>query len=193
MNLTYSGQKEPFSGEERKKIGARIAKLGKLVERKGEKVAHAAFTATRHLRKAEVTMNFRDHPVAGVGTGAREFQALIEAVDRAEKQILKLREKLRDGKRGAVARKAKEEAPAGAPESSGNSDGGPAPSVKVFRVRAGTGKPITLDEAMLEMTGGNGSRDRAGSRDYIAYRDAERGALSVLVRRKDGHFDLIEA
>ena len=43
---------------------------------------------------------------------------------------------------------------------------------------------MTLDEAMLEMDRG---------RDYLVYRDSESDRLSVLVRRRDGHFDLIEA
>jgi hypothetical protein len=47
---------------------------------------------------------------------------------------------------------------------------------------------MTLDEALLEM-------DK--NRDYLVYRDAAREkqgeGLSVLVRRRDGHFDLIES
>jgi hypothetical protein len=43
---------------------------------------------------------------------------------------------------------------------------------------------MTLEEAMLEM---------GENRDYLVYRDAERECLSVLVRRRDGHFDLIES
>ena len=42
---------------------------------------------------------------------------------------------------------------------------------------------MTADEAMLEMEPGQ---------DYLTYRDAETGRLSVLFRRPDGHFDLIE-
>jgi hypothetical protein len=30
-------------------------------------------------------------------------------------------------------------------------------------------------------------------REYMVYRDADRECLSVLVRRKDGNFDLIES
>jgi len=56
---------------------------------------------------------------------------------------------------------------------------------RVFRVNHyERRKPITLEEAVLEM----GKRD-----DYLVYRDADREALSVLIRRKDGNFDLIEA
>jgi hypothetical protein len=43
---------------------------------------------------------------------------------------------------------------------------------------------MTLDEALLEMD---------QNRDYLVYRDAEREGLSVLIRRRDGHFDLIES
>ena len=45
-------------------------------------------------------------------------------------------------------------------------------------------KPMTLDEALLEM-------EKSG--DYLVYRDAETDRVSVLVRRRDGHFDLVEA
>ena len=45
-------------------------------------------------------------------------------------------------------------------------------------------KPLTIDEALLQMEDG---------RSYVAYRDSERDAVSVLLRRKDGHFDLVEA
>jgi putative sigma-54 modulation protein len=52
----------------------------------------------------------------------------------------------------------------------------------------GRRKPMTLDEALLEME---------QNRDYLVYRDADRDpqreGLSVLVRRRDGHFDLIES
>jgi hypothetical protein len=30
-------------------------------------------------------------------------------------------------------------------------------------------------------------------RDYLVYRDAQKDGISVLVRRRDGHFDLIES
>jgi putative sigma-54 modulation protein len=56
--------------------------------------------------------------------------------------------------------------------------------VNVFRVNHHDNrKPMTLDEAMLEM-----EQDR----DYVVYRDADKERISVLVRRRDGHFDLIE-
>jgi len=43
---------------------------------------------------------------------------------------------------------------------------------------------MTLDEAVMAM-------EKKG--DYVVYRDAETDRVSVLVRRPDGHFDLVEA
>jgi hypothetical protein len=43
---------------------------------------------------------------------------------------------------------------------------------------------MTLDEAVLEMD---------NTRDYLVYRDTQREGVSVLVRRRDGNFDLIES
>ena len=42
---------------------------------------------------------------------------------------------------------------------------------------------MTVEEAVLEM-------DK--SRDYLVYRDAQTDKVSVLLRRRDGHFDLVE-
>jgi hypothetical protein len=43
---------------------------------------------------------------------------------------------------------------------------------------------MTLDEAMLEL-------EKDG--DYVVYRDAQKDCVSVLLRRPDGHLDLIES
>ena len=59
------------------------------------------------------------------------------------------------------------------------------PDQRVFRVDSNPPrKPMTLDEAVLEME---------KTRDYLVYRDAETGRVSVLVRRSDGNFDLVES
>jgi hypothetical protein len=43
---------------------------------------------------------------------------------------------------------------------------------------------MTLEEATMEMESGA---------NYVVYRDCDRDRLSMLVRRPDGHLDLIEA
>jgi hypothetical protein len=56
---------------------------------------------------------------------------------------------------------------------------------KIFRVNYQEDrKPMTIEEAMLEME---------NQQDYVVFRDADHDCLSVLVRRPDGNYDLIES
>ncbi len=55
---------------------------------------------------------------------------------------------------------------------------------KVYRVAHSKGqKPMTLEEAVIAMEQGA---------DYVVYRDPEKSRLTVLLRRRDGNFDLVE-
>jgi putative sigma-54 modulation protein len=137
-------------------------------------------TSERHLRRAEITVRVHDHPMVGLAAEADQFSALFQAVERLEKQVLKLRAKTRDTKREPKQAWAAGEAPA---------ETGPvveeALGQRIFRVdEHAQRKPMTLEEALMEL-------DK--SRDYVVFRDAETDRVSVLLRRRDGHFDLVEA
>ena len=180
MKVTYTGRQEPFAPAQKKKLESKLAKLGKLLDRKdGEREAHVILTSERHVRRAEVTVNVYDHPMVGVATEADQFTALCEAIDRLETQVLKLRTKKRDTKR--EARPAwKPESPAEAPEPAAE-----AAERRVYRVdEHAYRKPMTLEEALIEL-------DK--KRDYVVFIDAETDRVSVLLRRRDGHYDLVEA
>jgi putative sigma-54 modulation protein len=181
MKITYTGIKQELSPKFQRKLDAKFAKLSKLLEKRGEIEAHVVVTTVRHLFKAEITVTFYEHQMVGVGSNADLFTALFEAVERLETQALKNRAKWREKHR-------RKDEPAGKPEpqaepnrKSAKPDKGP---VNVFRVNHhNERKPMTMEEAMLEMD---------SNRDYVVYRDADSESVSVLVRRRDGHFDLIE-
>jgi putative sigma-54 modulation protein len=158
-----------------RKIESQFEKVGKLLDGRDEREAHVILSHERHLHRAEISVNYHNHPLVCLGENADLFTAIHSAVGKLEKQAIKVRAKWRDNKR--VPRKAAAEeaaAPAGEAEEK-----------KVFRINHHQrSKPMTLEEAMLEM-----DKDR----DYLVYRDAETERLAVLVRRRDGHFDLVEA
>ncbi len=206
MKLIVSGKTKEFTPEVEEKFSAKIAKLSKFIEQRGEREAHVTHHVERHLHRIEVIVNFYDHSLVGEGIDADLDLALCHAVEKLEKQVVKLRNRWRDTHRDAKAiRSTKEsweqngESPA-TPASAAvkaaaqksaallpslNGNGRPA-RPKVFRVDYSENrKPMTLEEALLEM-----QRD---SGDYVVYRDAMRNCLSVLVRRVDGNFDLIES
>ncbi len=50
MKISYTGKLEELTKEQKKNLDAHYAKLGKLVDRKGEKEAHVVLTSVRHLK-----------------------------------------------------------------------------------------------------------------------------------------------
>jgi putative sigma-54 modulation protein len=161
-------------------------------------------TQERFLHKVEITVNAWDHALVGIASNGDASIAAHEAFDRLETQLLKLRSRWRDTKRvrdkeadgekatatlhpaprPPSANKAKKEAKA-ANNTKTAVSAKKAARKQVFRVNHPEGaKPMTLEEAMLEMEPAD---------DYLVYRDAETDRVRVLMRRPDGHFDLIES
>ena len=204
MKISYTGKCEEIPVRQRTKLEGKLQKLAKVLEYRGEKEAHVVLTQQRFLHKVEITMNAWDHALVGIATNGDIAVAAHEAFDRLEKQLLKLRARWRDTKRvrdkEADGEKAsvtlrKQASPAvssskAKPSKAANQakaavSGKKAARKQVFRVNHSDGsKPMTLEEAMLEME---------ASQDYLVYRDAQTDKVTVLMRRSDGHFDLIES
>lgn len=181
MKITYTGRQVELTPAQLKKLQGRFAKIGKLLDGKEERDAHVVLSVERKMHKAEATINYYGQQLVGLATSADLFTAIHLAAEKLEKQCVKARTKWRDAKR--VPRKSAaeaeiENAPAVEPETDA------APGRQVFKIKpAQKRKPMTVEEAVLEM-------DR--TRDYLVYRDAETDRVSVLLRRRDGHFDLVE-
>ena len=184
MKITYTGRQVELAPAQLKKLEAHFVKIGKLLDGKRECEAHVILSLERHLHHAEVTVNYFNHQLVGLGSNSDLFNAIHAAAGKLEKQCVKAVTKWRDAKR--TPRKATPEvaaesaAPKGAEaDAEADSEG------RVYRVNHHQKrKPMTLDEAIMEMDAG---------RDYLVYRDSETDRVSVLVRRRDGHFDLVEA
>ncbi len=187
MIIHYTGKQGVFTAAQQRKIESRFAKLGKLLDRRGgqDKEAHVILTAERHLNHAEVTIKFGGHPLVGVASDVDQFAALTTALDKLEKQVLKLRAKWRDTKRAPKRDEYEEEGAEMAGPVAAEVESEEGNVVKVFHLdQRANGKPMTLEEALLAM---------GQERDYLVYRDAQSNRLSVLLRRRDGHFNLVEA
>jgi len=53
MKLIYTGKTKEFTPELEKKVGAKVAKLSKMIEQRGEREAHVTHRLERHLHKVE--------------------------------------------------------------------------------------------------------------------------------------------
>ena len=180
MRITYTGRQVELAPAQLKKVEARFAKIGKLLDGRRECEAHIVLSVERHLHSAEATVNYYNHQLVGVGSNSDLFNAISGAAEKLEKQAVKARTKWRDTKRTPRKAAAEPETePAAAAEREAE------PERRIYRINHHQKrKPMTLEEALLEMD---------ANRNYLVYRDAETDRVSVLLRRRDGDFDLVEA
>jgi putative sigma-54 modulation protein len=184
MKITYTGRQVELAPAQLKKLEAGFLKIGKLLDGRRECEAHVILSLERHLHHAEVTVNYFNHQLAGLGSNADLFSAIHAATGKLEKQCVKAVTKWRDAKRTPRKAASEVETESPAPQTA-EPEAEPETEHRVNRVdHHRKRKPMTLDEAILEMD---------SRRDYLVYRDAETGRVAVLVRRRDGNFDLVES
>ena len=191
MKVTYTGKQVELAPAQKKKLEARFAKIGKLLSGKQEVEAHVVLSLERHRHNAEATIRYYDQQLVGKGSGSELFEAIAGAAEKLETQAVKARTKWRDNKRTprpAIPEvfEATPPPPAAAKKAARKRKAEPEQPTDrlIYHVENHKKrKPMTLEEAVLEMDG----------RDYVVYRDAETEKLVTLIRRRDGHFDLVEA
>jgi len=195
MKITYTGRQVELAPAQTKKLQARFSKIGKLLDGRRECEAHVILSLERHLHHAEATVNYYNHQLAGLGSSTDLFTAIHSAAEKLEKQALKTRERWRDTKRAPKEEAAEPEAAPAAAAKPTKVHGRkvvaktmaelPEAEQVVYKVdHHKKRKPMTAEEAVLDL-------DK--TRDYVVYRDADTGKTVVLIRRRDGHLDMVEA
>ena len=147
-----------------------------------------------HRERAEVALNRSpvrgEHFLHGEATGRDAQAALGAAIDKIERQVLKLKSKWTERKRqGISAAKAASATPR--PERGaaafgtdlGERDNGGQP-MRIIRARRYAVKPMSIDEAAMEVADG---RDA-----FLVFRNSSTEEINVLFRRADGNLGLIE-
>ncbi|HXW15506.1 MAG TPA: ribosome-associated translation inhibitor RaiA, partial [Terriglobia bacterium] len=149
MKISYTGRQVELLPAQLKKLEAQFSKIGKLLDGKRECEAHVILSLERHLHQAEATVYYFNHQLVGLGSSTDLFTAIHSAAGKLEKQALKARTKWRDTKRTPRKEELPEEPEAAAePEPEAEE----APAHRVHRVNHHQNrKPMTLDEALLEM------------------------------------------
>lgn len=191
MNITWTGKQEFLDPTQQKSLDAKIAKVSKLLDGAGKsgKRAHMILEHHKNQYQAELTLNYLDHQLAVKHSDGDQFTAMNLAIDKLEKQILKVRDKRRDTKKGpregwdkgaaanAIIGVDNEPPAAAAPAANGTG------SPRIYRLTAGETKPMSAEEAAVEIA----PRD-----PYLVYVNAGTNRMAVILRRPDGNFDLVE-
>lgn len=180
MRLDITGRHVTITPALRQLINQRLQKLERLLN-------DAAISATiiltkekyRHL--AEIVIHARgDHTMRGTGEGNAWPASLRDAASRIEQQAQKLKSRWTKGKR----QRSSPRTTAAAAATAGVREPAPAPALRIVRNTRYPVKPMSVDDAAL--------RVESGPETFVVFRNAETDAVSILYRRKDGHFGLIE-
>ena len=163
-------------GENWQKVYAeeRILKLKKYLDMPAE--AHIILSTEKFRSFAEINLSANGWNV-NAKEKAKDMHLTIDScIEKIEKQLKKQKEKIREHKPKSI-RQTEEESGTGDEEEE-------VTAVKVVETRKIVLKPMSLDEAVMEMEGSNTR--------FIIYRDSSSENVSLVYRRDDGNYALIE-
>jgi len=176
MTFEYTGRHVEVTPAIRRHVEEQFKKLDNIFNGTEPRV-HVILEVQKNRQIGEVIVYWRDHTLTASDTNADMYMALSRAVGKIEKQALKLKKRIIDRKQHA--RKTSSVAP--------NPDGqlqATPPPVRIIPARRYSVKPMTAEEAALEIT------DRTDQ--FVVFRDSDTNRLGVLYKRRDGNFGLIE-
>ncbi|HET9191604.1 MAG TPA: ribosome-associated translation inhibitor RaiA [Vicinamibacterales bacterium] len=188
MRLELTGRHITITPSIRRLIEQRLAPMLRLLN-------DSAVSAQVVLRKeksrvhAEVTLHARgDHFLHGEATGRDVDTALSAAADKVDRQVRSLKSRWSKGKRqGISAAKAASATPRperGARAFGSRAAAGESRVLRIVRARRYEVKPMSVDEAALEVVDGADA--------FLVFRNAATDTINVLFRRSDGNLGLIE-
>lgn len=186
MRLELTGRHIRITPALRELVEGGLHKLNRVLHDRAVSLA-AVLSEEKRRRQVEMTLHMRgEHFFHGTGKGRDWDAAINQAVDKVEQQARKLKGKWTEGRRRRAISAAKASAAAPRPERGGPGFGedGQERGVRIIRARRTAAKPMSVDEAALEVG------DAAGA--FIVFRNATTDAVNVLFRRPDGNLGLIE-
>jgi putative sigma-54 modulation protein len=179
MRLELTGRHVDISPELRRQVEKRLAKLDRLLEG-GIVSVQAVLTLEKYRHTSDFTVHTRgDHFLHGLWATNTWESSIAGAIEKIVQQLAKMKGKWQERKRRTPARRLAPPEPE--PASSAREE---PKARRVRRVRRYAVKPMTVDEAALVVESGDDT--------FLVFRNAATDAVSVLYRRKDGDFGLIE-
>ena len=182
MTILFTGRKADLKPGLKTLAERKLEKLERLLHENPD--AHIILTQEKHRHLAEIIVRARVGTLTAKADGADFQESLGQAIDRLVAQARKHHEKIARGRK----RRAMRDSPR---RSGGAALGAPAPDapletdgpviVPMGRVPV---KPMSVEEALLLM---QDSPD-----PFLVFRDADSQQVSVIFRRGDGRFGLIE-
>ncbi len=210
MRLELTGRHITITNTVRRLVAQRLAPMLRMLNDSAVST-QVVLTQEKTRVHAEITLPARgEHFLHGEATGRDVQTALGAAAEKVDRQVQKLKSKWSKGKRqGISAAKAASAAPrperggkgfssargigpAGRAQAGGGGirtaarpgAGAAGESLRIIRARRYEVKPMSVDEAALEVVDGEDA--------FLVFRNAATDTINVLFRRPDGNLGLIE-
>lgn len=174
MRLELTARHIPITPALRRLVEKRLAPTLRVLNDNAVS-AQVVLTKEKSRHRSEVTLHVRgDNILHAQGAGPDVATSLGAAADRIDRQAQRLKGKWEARKRRG--------APKGAPTRDASTE--PIQEVRVIRARRYPVKPMSIDEAAMDV----GNTTDA----FVVFRNTTDDAIAVLFRRPDGNLGLIE-
>jgi putative sigma-54 modulation protein len=176
MDFEYTGRHVEVTEALRRHVEEHFSKLDQIFDDSTAR-AHIIIEVEKNRHIGEVLLHWREHTLTARDTNADMYQALSRAISKIEKQAVKLKKKIIDRKQSAPSLSSL------APDDD-NIEAAPPQAGRIINARRYPVKPMTPEEAVMSLG--------ADSNQFLVFRDSDTSRLSVLYKRKDGNFGLIQ-
>jgi ribosome hibernation promoting factor len=175
MEFEYTGRHVDVTPTLRRHVEEHFGKLEHIFTDTTAR-AHVIIEVEKNRHVGEILLHWRGETLTARDVNADMYQALTRAIQKIEKQAVKLKKKLIDRKQGArpLATLAPDEGRVEAAR----------PAPRIVSARRYSIKPMTAEEAALRLSG--------EADQFLVFRDSDTNRVGVIYKRKDGNYGLIE-
>lgn len=175
MRLDITGRQVTITPALRQLISRRLSRVERILNDRAIS-ATVILTKEKYRHQVEIAIHARgDRLLRAKGEGNAWNPSVADAASRLEQQAQKLKSKYTERKRSDNGKRTVD-----------RMEGGPAEAAprRIVRATRYPVKPMSVDDAALNV--------ETGPDAFVVFRNAETDAISIVYRRKDGNFGLIE-
>lgn len=175
MKFEYTGRHIEVTPALKAHVEEHFERINHLFDGRPSK-AHVIIEVERGRHRSEIIVTWRREVLTATTTNSDMYQSLAQTIAKLEKQALKVKDKIKDKNH----KKDKTAITAPVIEDTRPDPGKP----RIIAARRYAIKPMTEDEAAMMLT------DAADS--FLVFRNSLNDRVSVLYKRKDGNYGLIQ-
>ncbi len=175
MKFEYTGRHIEVTPALRSHVEQHFERLNHLFDG-NHSVAHIVIEVERGKHRSEINVRWNGEVITAASSVSDMYQSLSQTIDKIEKQVLKLKNKIID-----KHRKAQKVSTVSAEKTEVK----PMPRApRLINTRKYPVKPMTEEEAVLRLN--------EEENQFLVFRNADDERLSVIYKRKDGNYGLIK-